>query len=239
MFRLPPLTPFIRSLLIALMALFVAEAILENFLDVPVFRLLALNPSVLSVQTAWQAFTHILVVPAQPNSIFSLLLSMLFIWWIMAPFESRYGRTRVIQLCLVAALSAALGAIAAGQIAPAYSSLVFGPQTITLCGMCAYAMLLPPHAELSFFGMFQMRPMQLIYVVAGLSLLGFLTSKNAAQLAADLGAIGGGIGFAKWWMLRAPRRKIFGGGKPKKRGGPKLKVIKGEGNGEDPKSWLN
>jgi len=238
MFRLPPLTPFIKSLLIALIALFVTEAILQNFLDVPVFQLLALNPSLLSYQTAWQLFTHVLIVPAQPTFIFSLLLSLLFIWWIMAPFEARYGRTRVIQICVVSAVSAALAAILAGQLAPAYGSLVFGPQTITLCGMCAYAMLLPPHAELSFFGMFQMRPMQLIYLVAGFSLLSFLTSKNAAQLAADLGAIGGGIGFAKWWMLRAPRRKIFGGGKPKKRGGPQLKVVKGGGD-DEPKRWLN
>lgn len=237
MFRLPPLTPFIRSLLIGLSVLYVAEAILQNFLDVPVFQLLSLDPSGLSYWTLWQVVTHVLVVPPKPDYMFSLLVSMLFIWWIMAPFEARYGRTRVIQLCVVAAVSAAIAAIAAGQLAPAYGSLVFGPQTITVAGMCAYAMLLPPHAELSFFGMFQMRPMQLIYVVAGFSIVNFLTSKNAAQLAADLGAIGGGIGFAKLWMLRAPRRKIFGGGKPKKRGGPQLKVVKGDD--DEPKRWLN
>ncbi len=237
MFRLPPLTPFIRALLIALGALFVIEAILQNFLDVPVFELLALNPSVLGIATAWQVFTHVLIVPAQSNYIFSLMLSLLFIWWIMAPFEARYGRTRVIQLSIVATLSAAAGAILVCQIAPTAGSLVFGPQTITVAGMCAYAMLLPPHAELSFFGMFQMRPIQLIYVVVGLSVVGFLTSKNAAQLAADLGAIGGGIGFAKIWMLRAPRRKIFGGGKPKKKTGPALKLVKSDE--EEPKRWLN
>ena len=238
MFRLPPLTPFIRALLITLASLFVIEAILQNFLGVPVFQLLALNPSALSVATVWQVFTHVLVVPAQPDFIFSLLLSLLFIWWIMAPFEARYGRTRVIQLSIVGALSAAAGAILASQVAPAYGSLVFGPQTITVAGMCAYAMLLPPHAELNFFGMFQMRPMQLIYVVAGFSVLNFLTSKNVAQLSADLGAIAGGIAFAKLWMLRAPRRKIFGGGKPKKKGGPSLKLIKGEED-DEPKRWLN
>ncbi len=237
MFRLPPLTPFIRALLISLVALFVLEAVLQNFLDVPVFQLLALNPMALSLQTVWQVFTHVLIVPAQPGFIFSLLLSLLFIWWIMAPFEARYGRTRVMQLSVVAALSAAAGAILAAQVAPGFSSLVFGPQAITLAGMCAYAMLLPPHAELSFFGMFQMRPMQLIYIVLGLSILSFLTSKNAAQLAADLGAIGGGIGFAKIWMLRAPRRKTFGGGKPKKKSSPALKLVKRED--EDPNRWLN
>ncbi len=239
MFRLPPLTPFVRNLMIGLSALFVGEAILQNFMDVPVFQLLALNPSAIGLDTLWQIFTHVLIVPAQPGFVFSLLLSLLFMWWIMAPFEARYGRTRVIQLSLAAALGAALAAVVAGQVAPAYSSLVFGPQTITLAGMCAYAMLLPPRAELSFFGMFQLRPMQLIYVVLGFSVLGFLTSKNAAQLAADLGAVGAGVGFAKLWMQRAPPRKSWTGQKPNKKPARGLKLVKGDDDDDEPKRWLN
>lgn len=236
MFRLPPLTPFVRALMITLFALFVLEAILQNFVGVPVFQLLALDPRFLTVATAWQVLTHVLIVPAEPNFVFNLLLSLLFIWWIMAPFESRYGRERVVHLSVVAALTAALGALVAGQIAPSYSLPVFGPQVITLTAMCAYSMILPAHAEMSFFGMFAMRPIQLIYVVVGFSVLGFLTTKNLAQLAADLGAVGGGIGYAKFWMLRAPRRKIFGSGAPKRKG-PGLKLVKSDD--DEPKKWIN
>jgi membrane associated rhomboid family serine protease len=236
-FRFPPLTPFVRSLLIALAALFVLGAVLQNFLNVPVVQLLALDPTTLSVATLWQVVTHVFVMPPVPGAVLSLMISMLFMWLIMAPFEERYGRNKTLQLIVVSAVSAALPAIAAGQLAPGYSTLVAGPQTITLAGICAYAMVIPPYAEISFFGLFPMKPKQLIYIVAGLSLVGFLTSKNGAQLAADLGAIAGGVGYARYWMLRAPRRKIFGGGGPKKKG-PKLRAIKG-GADDEPKRWLN
>jgi len=237
MFRLPPLTPFVKGLMIALFALFVLEAILQNFVGVPVFELLALDPTSLSIATAWQVLTHVLIVPSDPGSVFNLLFSLLFLWWIMAPFESRYGRERVMQLSVVAALSAALGAVLAGQLAPDYSMRVFGPQVITLTGICAYATLLPPRAELNFFGLLPLRPNQLIYIMLGLSVLNFLTTKNLAQLAADLGAIAAGIGYAKYWMLRAPRSKIFGGGTPKKRKGKGLRLVKNDD--EEPKNWLN
>jgi membrane associated rhomboid family serine protease len=235
--RFPPLTPFVRTLLIAVSALFVLTAALQNFGGVPVFELLALNPTVLSVATLWQVFTHVLVVPPVPGSVLSLAFSLVFIWLILAPFEERYGRDRALQLSALSAVLAALSAVLVGQLMPSFGTYVAGPQTITLAAICAYAALLPSHAEVSFFGLFPMTPKVLVGIVAALSVVSFLTTRNASQLAADMGAIGAGIGFAKWWMQRAPRRRSFDPRRTPRKGG-RLKLVKSEDD-EDPKHWLN
>jgi membrane associated rhomboid family serine protease len=230
-FRFPALTPLVRSLLFVLLGLFVTFAVLENFLHVAVVELFALEPRVLSMLTPLQVLTYVWVMPPVPGAVFSLLLSLLFLWLIVAPFEERYGKRRVIELIIVAAVSAALPALLVGQLAPRYAGLLAGPQIITLAAMCAYAVLLPPYAEVSFFGLFPLKPNHLLGIVIGFSVLGFLTTANAAALAADLGAVGGGVAFVKWWMQRPPPRR------GRKRHG-RLRVV---GNDEDsgPKQWLN
>jgi membrane associated rhomboid family serine protease len=207
-FRLPPLTPFVRQLLITLFAIFVLVAVAQNLLHIPVLRLFALDTTALSVATLWQLFTHVLVVP--PTSVLPFFISLLFIWLILPPFEERYGAARVLQLALLATLCSAVLALLVGFLLPQYSAPIAGPETITLAAMSAYAVLLPPNAEISFFGVLPMKSQHLLYVVVGFSLLGFLTSLNATSLASDLGAIGAGVAFVKWWMQRPPpRRKTF------------------------------
>ena len=149
----------------------------------------------------------------------------------MAPFEERYGARRVLELTLVAALSSGIPALLVGLVLPRFAAPLAGPQAITLCAICAYAVLLPPYAEVSFFGL-MLKPKHLVMVMLAFSLLGFITSVNAAVLAGDLGAIGGGMAFVKHWMQRPPRRR-----KGPKKGSSRLHVVRDRDN--DPKRWLN
>jgi membrane associated rhomboid family serine protease len=231
-FRLPPLTPLVRSLLIALAALFVLFAILENFLAMPVVELLVLDPSRLTPLTPVQLFTHIWIQPPAPNAVFWLAFSGYFMWLILAPFEERYGKRRLMELVLLSAPAAGLPALLVGQIMPRFAGLITGPQTITLCAIAAYAVLLPPYQEVSFFGI-MLRPKHLLLVLVAFSAIGFLTTRNAASLAADLGAMGGGIAFVKYWMQRPPPRKS------KKRPPSKFRVVGGKDDESGPKRWLN
>ena len=232
MFRLPPLTPLVRALLIALVGLFVLFAILENFAQLPVIELFILEPRRISIWTALQLFTHVWIVPPAPNAFFWLAFSGYFLWLILAPFEERYGARRVIELIVLAALTAGLPAVLVGQAMPAFAGPLAGPQTITLCALSAYAVLLPPYADVSFFGI-MLRPKHLLWTLLAFSAIGFLTSRNAASFAADLGAMGGGIAFVKYWMQRPPPRKS------KKRPAGKLRVVGGTDEGSGPKRWLN
>lgn len=233
MFRLPPLTPLVRVLLITLAGLFVLFAILNNFLQVPVIELFILDPRHITPLTALQLFTHVWVQPPDPNAVFWLAFSGYFMWLILAPFEERYGKQRLLQLVLLSAPAAAVPALLAGQLLPHFAGPIMGPQTITLCAISAYAALLPQHAEVSFFGI-PLRPKHLLLVLLGFSAIGFLTTRNAASLAADVGAMGAGIAFVRYWMQRPPPRKS------KKRGGSsKLRVVGGRDDESGPKRWLN
>ncbi|MDB4987464.1 MAG: hypothetical protein JWN04_2642 [Myxococcaceae bacterium] len=207
MFRLPPLTPLVRKLLITLFSIFVLVAVAQNLLHIPVLRTFALDTSELSVATAWQLFTYVLVVP--PTAVLPFFISLIFIWLILPPFEERYGAARVLQLAAIATLSSGLLALLVGLLLPQYAAPVAGPETITLSAMAAYAVLLPPNAEISFFGVLPLKSQHLLLVVVGFSLLGFLTSLNATALASDVGSIGAGVAFVKWWMQRPPRRRTF------------------------------
>jgi len=232
-FRFPPLTPFVKKLLIALFAIFVIVAIAQNFLGLPVVAWLALDTTQLSLATLWQPFTHVLVMP--PREVFPLLISLLFIWLILPPFEERYGATRAFQLTVAGSLCAAALGLLVGMILPDWSGPIAGPGPITLAAMSAYAVLLPPNAQISFFGVIPMQARQLLWVIVGFSVLSFLVSRNAAALGSEVGAIGAGIAFVKWWMQRPPRRRTF----TKKPGkGGKLRVVRGD---EDPPQggWLN
>ena len=234
MFRFPPLTPFVKKLLIALVGLFIVTAVFDNFIGWRVSQLLALDPRFLTPLSLLQLFTHVFVLLPVPGAVFSLALSCVFIWWILAPFEDRYGATRIMQLIVVAAVGAGLCAIVAGQLLPGLAAPIAGPHTITLAAICAYAVLLPRHAEVSFFGLFPMRPQHLVLIVVAMSVLNFLTTRNAAALLADMGAVGGGIAFVKWWMQKPPPRKR----KAPSRKPPKLRVVR-RNDDDDPKSWLN
>jgi hypothetical protein len=79
----------------------------------------------------------------------------------------------------------------------------------------------------------QMSARQFLWLLLGISVLMFLASKNQTQFIADLGAIGGGIGFVQW--MKRPRRAPGSKSKPKARG---FKVIQG-GNDDDRPKWLN
>jgi membrane associated rhomboid family serine protease len=231
---MPPLTPFVRALLVLCFGSFIAAAVLENFADIPVVPLLALDPRSLGPLTALQLVTYPFVVPTR--DLLPLLISLLFLWMILAPFEERYGRGRTIQLSVLASAAAALAAIGSAQVLPGYArGFLAGPQWITLSAVAAYAVLLPPYAEVSFFGVFPMRAKHLLALVIGFSVLGFITHPDVASLAADLGAIGAAIGFVKWWMQRPPPRSS-GGGSPRKKGAPKLRLV---GRDDEPKRWVH
>lgn len=234
MFRLPPLTPLVRTLLITLGGLFVLFAVLENFVQVPVVELFLLEPRRITPLTPLQLFTHIFIQPPTPDAVFWLLFSCYFLWLILSPFEERYGKRRMMELVLLSGPASGVPALLVGQIVPAFAGPIFGPQNVTLCVIAAYAALLPPYADVSFFGI-MLRPRHLLYLLLAISAAGFLTSRNAASLAADLGAMGGGIAFVRYWMQRPPPRKSKG----KKRGSGKLRVVGGRDEESGPKRWLN
>ncbi len=234
MFRFPPLTPFVKKLLIALFGTWIAQILLQNWAGVPIFEALSLNAGQLGVHTLWQLGTHVFAAPTGPQYVFSMLITLVFLWWMLAPFEQRFGQKRTIQLCVVAALSSATLAILVGLFLSAPHRL-FGAQAILIGSIAAFAWSYRGQGRMSFFGVIDMKPVHIIYLVLALSALMFITSGDAVSFAADLGAIGGGMGFIEW-LRRPPGKRRRRRRKRKKRKGS-LDVIEG-GRTDEPR-WLN
>jgi len=231
-FRFPPLTPFVKKLLIALFGTWILQIILQNWGGVPAFEFLALDTARPGVRTLWQLGTHVFAFPTGPQAVFSMLIVLLFLWLMLAPFEQRFGEKRTIQLCIVAALSSAVLALIVGLLV-ANPSALYGAQAILLGSIAAFAWSYRGQGRMSFFGVIDMKPVHIIYLVLALSALMFITSGDAVALAADIGAIGGGMAFIEW-LRRPPGRRRRPKGRKKK---SSLDVVQG-GRADEPR-WLN
>ena len=233
MFRFPPLTPFVKKLLIGLFGAWIVQIILQNWAGVPIFEILALDTRRPGVATLWQLGTHVLAFPTGPQAVFSMLIMLVFLWWMLAPFEQRFGEKRTIQLCAVAVLCSAIMALVVGLLVPNPSAL-YGAQAMLLGSIAAFAWSYRGQGRMSFFGVIDMKPVHIIYLVLALSLLMFITSGDAVALAADIGAIGGGMAFIEW--LRRPPR---GGRRRPKRRKKKSSFDVVQGGRADEPRWLN
>jgi membrane associated rhomboid family serine protease len=233
MFRFPPLTPFVKKLLIALFGTWILQIILQNWAGVPIFEFLALSTASPGINTLWQLGTHVFAFPTGPQSVFSMLIVLLFLWLMLAPFEQRFGEKRTIQLCVAATLSSAFLALIVGLIIPSPSAL-YGAQAILLGSIAAFAWSYRGQGRMSFFGVIDMKPVHIIYLVLALSALMFITSGDAVALAADIGAIGGGVAFIEW-LRRPPGRRR----RPRRRKKKKSSFDVVQGGRADEPRWLN
>jgi membrane associated rhomboid family serine protease len=234
-FRFPPLTPFVKKLLIALFGAWIFQIILQNWAGVPIFKILALDTANPGVHTLWQLGTYVLAFPTGPQAVFSMLITLVFLWWMLAPFEQRFGEKRTIQLSIAAALSSAFLALIVGLLIPTPSPL-YGAQAILLGSIAAFAWSYRGQGRMSFFGVFDMKPVHIIYLVLALSALMFITSGDAVALAADIGAIGGGMAFIEW-LRRPPGRRRPRFRRKKKKKKSSFDVVQG-GRADEPR-WLN
>ncbi|MBW1830332.1 MAG: hypothetical protein JRJ10_01330 [Deltaproteobacteria bacterium] len=213
MFRFPPLTPFVKKLLIALFGAWIFQIILQNWAGVPMFEVLALNTASPGLNTLWQLGTHVFAFPTGPQAVFSMLISLVFLWWMLAPFEQRFGAKRTLV---------------------ARPSPLYGAQAILLGSIAAFAWSYRGQGRMNLFGVIDMKPVHIIYLVLALSALMFMTSGDAVALAADIGAIGGGMAFIER-LRRPPGRRRRPWRRKKKKSS--FDVVQG-GRSDEPR-WLN
>lgn len=229
-FATPPLTPFVKRLIVTLAVSFVIELVLTNFMHVDVMSWLALSPSALGVHTLWQVVTYVLVEP--PQAVGSVLIGLLFMWLIVSPFELRFGARRTLELSLCATLAASIASVVVGFVF-AGSPPLFGSNAIAYAGMAATARSYGTGSRISLFGAVQLTSNQLLGLLAGLSLLWFLATRDHTQLVASLAALGAGVLYVEW-MRRG--MSMFRPSPKARRGG--LRVVPGGRESDRPK-WLN
>ena len=232
MFSFPPLTPVVKRLIIALFAAFVLELIFENFAGLHVIQLLALDPVNLGLGSIPQMVTYVFV--EDPRGVGSMLIGLLFMWLIMSPFEATFGKRHTLELALAGTLGASVAVVLAAFVAPITPYLFFGSYPIAYAGMAAMTQVMRG-GRMLFFGVVPMTSRQLLWVLAGFSVLQYLASRDHLMLVGSLGAILAGIGYVKY-MARPPRPS-----RPKRTSS--LRVLRGGGMGRggdsDRPKWLN
>lgn len=225
MFRFPPLTPVVKVWLITTLAALVALMVGHNFMGQSIVEKVALTAG-FGVETAWQVFTYPLAQVPDPRGLTNYLISAVFFWLVVSPYELQWGRRMLIQLLAAITLGAAAPALAAGLF---FGGAVYGFGPHVLGVIAAYAWAIRHQGQLSFFGVLPMKAVHLIGLCVFLSLLQFLASRDVMGFVADLGGVGIGILFM-WRLEQRPPSKRD---KKKKRSNGHLQVIDGG------KRWLN
>lgn len=237
MFRLPPLTPLVRGYLIALVVLFVALSVLEGVTELSLTSLLVLQPAMLSWWlTPIQVLTHLWVVQPTQMGAISLLIGCLFLWWLVAPFEARYGKQRVLELTLVAAIADAIPVLLVGLLLPNFATPAGGPSPIGLCVICAQAARMPSTAQVSVFGLPPWTFKQLLLALVAINAIFAIPSRDLSGFLSTLSAIGAGVLYGQRWLERStsPSKRSS-----PRRGGPKLRIVRSSDDDSGPRRWLN
>lgn len=225
MFRFPPLTPVVKIWLATTLAAMIGLMIGHNFLGMDVANRIALS-SRLGLETLWQVVTYPLAQSPDPQGLTGYLISAVFFWLVVSPYELQWGRRMLIQLLVAITLGAAVFALVVGLFFP---GMVFGFGPHVLGVIAAYAWAIRHRGQLSFFGVLPMKAVHLIGLCVFLSLLQFLASGDVMGFAADIGGVGVGVFFM--WRLERPKPSKK---EDKKKGSTShLQVIDGG------KHWLN
>lgn len=252
-FRFPRLTPTVRNILIVMGVAFVATAVLQNVVGIPMFAWLALKVNFMDASTgaamgggaaplwglAWQPLTYWLMWPTEPRVLLSFGLCVLFTYLFLASFEERYGPKRVLQICLAGILSASIGSALVALVLP-WPTYVYGGFPLVSAVIGAFPVLFADRKLHLIPFPWAIDPKAFVGLAVGLAALQAVLAQDPYVLISDVFALAGGYAFARW-MSRPRGRPDMGlkGKKKKRRGGPDLKVLKGGMDDDEPPRWLN
>ena len=242
--QFPPLTPTVRTLLVVLVVFFLGQTAAEGVLSIPLASWAALWPGI-HVELAWQWATYWLVAIVQrPEDVFWHAVSLFVLYWSLSQFELAHGRGRLLALMASGVIGGALPAMIGGAIAPDLFGVAAGPSVLFYAWLGAFAVL-QRGAKIGLWvvALPSVSAWTMVGAMALLSALQAAWTHNLSGLFVSLGAIGGGVVFARI-VSRPARSPKPSGGPPKKRAGrPNLKVIEGGGasssSDDDKPRWLN
>lgn len=230
MFRFPPPTRLLKILVGGLAALFVLQAIADNWLAFGVTRFLALEIGSLSPLALLNIATYPLAVFTP--SVFAVLIQLFFIWWIIGDYERNMGTETTALLIGFVSLFTGAVCFVAGITLPIPAQYFSGPWPMISGAIAAMCWRLRGHGTLSLYGVIPMKAEHLLYGLVGLSLVNYLVTKSLLQLIASLASLGGGILFTEW-------TRRGGGMRIRKRMRRGLRAIDGGRKTKKPERWMN
>lgn len=197
----PRLTPWVRRLMIALTAVFLALFIADDLLKAGVTQYVALFP-LRVLQQPWSLLTF----PFVHRDPISLLFILLTLYFFGGTLEDRWGGRGFLKFC---AASAAGGAILSLALSPWIPTPLYG-FTGVMYGLLLALALFWPDMEISIFGIIPVKAKWLAIVTAA---VGFIIGVQSGVGLAHLGAFGSAFLFLRspwapreWGDMPAPRK---------------------------------
>ena len=245
MFQLPPLTPLVKKVLIAVGVSTVLVLLLTRLAGLrELFFLLALVPlpalEVLGVGPAawvWQIITHAFVYP--PEAILSAAFGLFFLYVMGAPMELRVGPKVLFRLLAVSVVASGLGGILGMLILPTKYIAGISPMLVGLIAGMAASM--PLDSTVSLFGVMPMKQKTVLLTFGILIVLTSIADENYGVIVSEFAA--GAAAYAYIKSVLAPKRPKPRGGKPKNGGGKRrahgFRVIEGGSDDDEPPKYLN
>lgn len=234
-FAFPPLTPVVRIALIVLFVSFVLQSLVEGALAFPVYGFVGLHYD-LAPGLAWQWATYPLIEIPSDGMVFGRALSLLMLYFWVAPFEVEFGPRNTTALLVLSVVGGALLPLLFGFAVPSLSLPYAGAGVLFWGGIGALVIrargeplnlfLLPPMSAWAFVGIF------LLFDALQCSWM-----RTPTPLLASVGALGAGYAFTRWLRDR-PSPSPKGPGRKRRASGARLSVIQG-GRDDDKPRYLN
>ena len=189
-----PLTRIGKFMLVAYAAVYVIELIGQQWLGIPLFRLLALSPPNSGQFQFWQLVTHPLI--HDPGAPIGFLINCLVFYFFAGTIESAMGTRGFLRLYFMAAIGGAV----AGLIFGALTSLniPYAGMMPSLLALVVVFGLLQPEATVLLMFVLPLKAKYISYGTIIITTLTFLARTNI-QGAYHLGGIALG-----WLYFRSP-----------------------------------
>lgn len=212
--NLPPLTPTVKKLLIAMAAIYAVLAIVE-LLGVDLAGWLVLHLDFLALGEPrsdseglralgllWQPLTHWLVYPPSPDGVMSLIFTSAAIYFFLSPFESRFGPRWVLELIAASvALPVLCSIVLALFVRPQFP--MFGAECVALASLGAFAIYMRG-ARILFLFIIPMKAWMVIVLGIIFALFTAYDHEDPFILTEYFGALLAGVGYMIW-RTRPPR----------------------------------
>lgn len=173
------MTPWVKRLLIANTAVFLAVFVLENIARIPVQPWLAFQPGNF-LRTPWTILTYSFV----HAGIWHLLGNLLVLFFFGSPLESRWGSRDFIKFYLIGVAGGALFTVLFYVLQPTLA--VVGASAGTFALMVAFAMIWSD-MEIHVWGIFPIKAKWLVGIFLAINVLMLWGPDNGVAVLAHLG----------------------------------------------------
>ena len=195
-----PITPAVRALLIANVAMFVVTFIWPG----EVIDWLGLTPAdVIDKGRAWQLTTYLFI--HSPTTLSHVLFNMLALWMFGVDLERRWGTVAFAKYYFVTGIGAGVCSLLVSLLpfawaAPSYYSATIGASGAIYGLLMAWAMLFP-HRQILFMFIFPLPARIFVLIIGAIAFFSAVgTSGNGVANVAHLGGM-----LVGWLSLKSPK----------------------------------